>query len=116
MVTAPGDPSAGDPASPGEPVGPGGPVSPGKPPKAAATKPPEGPDPSGRSAAITLTGTVTAGVEPNCLLLDGYLLIGGPRDVIKPGARVSVVGRAEPDLMTTCQQGTPFRVENARVA
>ncbi|MFD0823907.1 hypothetical protein ACFQ0D_37565, partial [Micromonospora zhanjiangensis] len=58
------------------------------------------PLPSGRSAAptpagspaapVTLTGTVTAGVGPNCLLLDNYLLVNGPRDVVKPGARVTV--------------------------
>lgn len=116
-VTAPGSPSASDPSGPpaGDPNDPGGP---GKPPVAPATKPPvKGvPNPSGPSAAMTLTGTVTAGVEPNCFLLDGYLLIGGPRDVVKPGARISVIGRAEPDLMTTCQQGTPFRVESARPA
>ncbi|GAB3815973.1 hypothetical protein GCM10027605_64240 [Micromonospora zhanjiangensis] len=84
------------------------------------------PLPSGRSAAptpagspaapVTLTGTVTAGVGPNCLLLDNYLLVNGPRDVVKPGARVTVTGRVRSDLMTTCQQGTPFMVESARPA
>lgn len=127
LVTAPGDPSVspssgapsgGGPANPGDPIGPGDPAGPGKPPGNPATRPPakEGPGPSGPFAAMTLTGTVTAGVEPNCFLLDNYLLIGGPRDVIRPGARISVVGRPEPDLMTTCQQGTPFRVESARPA
>jgi hypothetical protein len=53
-------------------------------------------------------------VEPNCLLLDGYLLVGGPRDVLTAGARVTVTGRVEPGMMTTCQQGTPFTVETAR--
>ena len=62
----------------------------------------------------TLTGTVSSGVEPGCLLLDGYLLLGGPRDVLKPGARVTVTGQAEPGMMTTCQQGTPFVVESAK--
>ena len=37
-----------------------------------------------------------AGVEPNCLLLDGYLLVGGPRDVLNAGARVTVTGRVSP--------------------
>lgn len=64
--------------------------------------------------ATTLTGTVQGGVEPNCVLLDGYLLVGGPRDVLTPGARVEVTGRAEPGMMTTCQQGTPFVVTAAR--
>jgi len=127
VVTTPGDPSSGPssgvpssggPTDPGDPFGPGDPAGPGKPPRDPATRPPakEGPGPSGPLAAMTLTGTVTAGVEPNCLLLDNYLLVGGPRDVIRPGARISVVGRPEPDLMTTCQQGTPFRVESARPA
>ncbi|MFF4806838.1 hypothetical protein ACFY03_01275 [Micromonospora chersina] len=66
--------------------------------------------------ATTLTGTVRAGVEPNCLLIDDNLLIGGPRDVLTPGARVEVTGHAEPGMMTTCQQGTPFVVESARRA
>lgn len=66
--------------------------------------------------ATTLTGTIRAGVEPNCLLIDDHLLIGGPRDVLTPGARVEVTGRSEPGMVTTCQQGTPFVVESARRA
>ncbi|GIE98513.1 hypothetical protein Ari01nite_59780 [Paractinoplanes rishiriensis] len=62
----------------------------------------------------TLTGIVTAGVEPGCLLLDDYLLVGGDREVIRAGARLEVTGRVVPDLMTTCQQGTPFVVASAR--
>jgi hypothetical protein len=64
----------------------------------------------------TLTGTVTAGVEANCLLLDGYLLIGGDPAVVRAGARVIVHGRVDRDLMTTCQQGTPFVVDSATTA
>ncbi|MEU8327207.1 hypothetical protein [Micromonospora sp. NPDC048839] len=84
----------------------------------APTGLPSSPKPGGPSTppgvrATTLTGTVQSGVEPNCVLLDGYLLLGGPRDVLTPGARVEVTGRAEPDMMTTCQQGTPFVVSNA---
>ncbi|WP_435148649.1 hypothetical protein [Micromonospora aurantiaca (nom. illeg.)] len=63
-----------------------------------------------------ISGTVQAGVEPNCLMLDGHLLVGGPRDVLKAGAKVEVTGRPEPGMMTTCQQGTPFVVESARRA
>jgi hypothetical protein len=59
----------------------------------------------------TLTGTVVAGVEANCLLLNQYLLVGGDRSKLRAGAKVTVTGRARPDLMTTCQQGTPFQVE-----
>ena len=65
----------------------------------------------------TLTGTIAAGVEPNCLLLDGHLLIiNDPeqRSAAKPGATVTVTGRAEQGMMTTCQQGTPFVVTTLR--
>lgn len=72
--------------------------------------------PGASAAPTTLTGTITPGVEPGCLLLDGYLLIGGPTDVLRSGARVTVTGRVQPDVMTTCQQGTPFTVESARTS
>jgi len=65
---------------------------------------------------MTLTGTVSPGVEAGCLLLDNYLLLGGPRDVIRPGARVTVTGRVRPGMMTICMQGTPFVVDSAEPA
>jgi hypothetical protein len=65
----------------------------------------------------TLSGTVTAGVEPNCLVLSGdgatHLLVfhdESLRSAAKVGTDVTVVGKAQPDLMSTCQQGTPFIV------
>ncbi|MGC5018498.1 hypothetical protein [Micromonospora sp. DT47] len=79
-------------------------------------RPPSRPSRPPGPGATTITGTVQPGVEPNCLLIDGYQLIGGPRDVLAPGARVTVTGRPQPDMMTTCQQGTPFVVESARRA
>ena len=91
------------------------------PPSVGASVPPGGPKlPSGGpkvppgAGATELTGMVESGVEPGCLLLDGHQLVGGPRDVLVVGARVSVTGRAQPDLMSTCQQGVPFVVESAR--
>ncbi|MCI4064284.1 hypothetical protein MRQ36_17450 [Micromonospora sp. R77] len=97
------DPSASaTPSAPADPL-------PTLPPRGGPSKPP-GP------GGTTLTGTVQGGVEPNCLLLDGNLLIGGPRDLLRPGAKVTVTGRPQPDMMTTCQQGTPFVVESARPA
>ncbi|TWH68400.1 hypothetical protein [Micromonospora olivasterospora] len=63
---------------------------------------------------MTLTGVVEAGVEPGCRMLDGYQLIGGPADVLAAGAKVTVTGQPKPDMLTTCQQGTPFVVESAR--
>lgn len=78
---------------------------------ATPTEPPHGG--AAPSGTTTLSGTVQAGVEANCLLLDGYLLVGGPRDVLTVGARVTVVGEVHAGLMTTCQQGTPFQVRSA---
>jgi hypothetical protein len=68
--------------------------------------------PSGKpGATVTLTGTVTAGVESGCHLLTSggttYVLVGGP---VTDGQRVRIEGTVEKDLMTTCQQGTPFRI------
>ncbi|NYT94203.1 hypothetical protein [Salinispora sp. H7-4] len=76
-------------------------------------KVPAGPSKPPPVGAATLTGTVQAGVEPGCLLLDGYLLVGGPRAVLTPGASVLVTGKIQPDVVTICQQGIPFLVETA---
>jgi hypothetical protein len=69
---------------------------------------------------LTVTGTVEAGVEPGCTLLSTgdkvYLLVGGDRAVIERSRRLTVVGTPQPDLMSTCQQGVPFRVSEARPA
>lgn len=60
-----------------------------------------------------VTGTVTAGVEYGCRLLNGYQLVGGPRELFPPGTRIRVTGHPDPHLMTTAQQGTPFVVRTA---
>lgn len=76
--------------------------------------------PSGQPASeITIRGVVAAGVEPGCTVLEvdsgpPYLLIGGDESVLKVGARVEVVGLPRPDLVTTCQQGTPLQVSSAQ--
>lgn len=62
---------------------------------------------------LTLTGTPEPAVEAGGLLLDGYLLVGGPRDLLGGGRPVRVTGRVQPDLLTIWQQGTPFVVESA---
>jgi hypothetical protein len=74
-------------------------------------------------AELTLTGVVIEGVEPNCLLLESpggqYLLVaqaGVDRSLIRAGARITVRGRVAEGLMSTCQQGTPFLVSDARPA
>lgn len=65
-------------------------------------------------------GTVQAGVEPGCLVLDtgeqSYLLVGGDQATLRAGERVVVRGLPKPDLMTTCQQGTPLEVQEVRPA
>ncbi|MEV6346619.1 hypothetical protein [Actinoplanes sp. NPDC051851] len=71
------------------------------------------------AGSTTITGTVTEGVEPNCLLLqdaDGvHLLVFGDaalRAQAVAGTKVSVVGKPQPGMMTTCQQGEPFAVSS----
>ncbi|MEH0938913.1 hypothetical protein [Micromonospora psammae] len=102
-----GPPTASPSASPDD-------ASTAPPPPTRPKRPGGGPTLPPPAGDTTLTGTVTSGVEPGCLLLDGYLLLGGPRDVLASGARVTVSGRAQPDTVTTCQEGIPFMVESAR--
>ena len=71
---------------------------------------------SAESRTLTLTGVPEPAVEAGGLLLDGYLLIGGPRDLLSSGQRVRVTGRVQPDLLTIWQQGTPLVVETAEPA
>ncbi|MEV0898354.1 hypothetical protein [Actinoplanes sp. NPDC049802] len=78
-----------------------------------------GPSASAPAGSTTLTGTVTAGVEPDCLLLkDGtgdHLLVFDDEKMqatVQVGAEVTVVGKADPGRMTTCMQGEPFLVSS----
>lgn len=63
---------------------------------------------------IVVTGDVEDGVEPGCVVLRAsggtYVLVGGDRQRLAEGGRMTVRGRAETGMMTTCQQGTPLRV------
>lgn len=119
-VTAPAqpDPSQPDPTPPdfGQP-GSVPPTRPGQPPtQPGRTLKPGGPGPTRATGPMTLTGTIIAGVEPGCVLLDNYLLVGGEKALLRAGARVTVTGEVRTDLMTTCQQGTPFLVQSAERA
>ncbi|RZQ64566.1 hypothetical protein [Amycolatopsis suaedae] len=85
------------------------PESPGPP---SVSEPPEG--------KTELRGVVRPGVEPGCLLLSvngtDYLLLGRDQDddaVLRPGATVVVRGEPAEGQVTTCQQGTPFQVEES---
>jgi len=93
----------------------------GGPPAAAPTPTPSAPVTSAPAGKVQVTGRIEAGVEAGCKLLvadggGGYLLLGGPSGVLKEGARVEVEGTVETGLMTTCQQGRPFKVISAKPA
>jgi len=70
---------------------------------------------------VTLRGTVQEGVEPRCILLADDAgtvladLLGGDATELTVGARVEVTGSFEHGVMTTCQQGLPFRVTAVNV-
>ncbi|WP_306212429.1 hypothetical protein [Actinoplanes sp. RD1] len=69
------------------------------------------------AATTTLSGTIEAGVEPNCLILDKHLLVfkdPALKSAAKAGASVTVTGRVAEGMMTTCMQGTPFEVTALR--
>lgn len=74
------------------------------------------PTPSGKpsgGASMEISGTVVQGVEMGCRLIDQYLLLPGPginRDDLRIGATLTVRGQVRKDMMSTCQQGTPFEV------
>jgi len=65
------------------------------------------------SGEVTVTGTVEAGVERGCVVLRAgvtlYQLVGQDPAIVE-GAHVTVRGRPDPTLLTTCQQGTPLHV------
>jgi hypothetical protein len=72
------------------------------------------------AGGTTLQGTVSEDEsQKGCFLLAAqdhriYLLLGGDRQLVAAGARLEVVGRAAPGLATTCRQGIPFEVSQAR--
>jgi hypothetical protein len=83
---------------------------------AGTSKPPvdlPGPSPSRIKGVrtVTVSGTLEQGVEANCVLLGNYLLLGGPRQALRPGLTVTVTGRLALGMVTTCQQGTPLIVD-----
>jgi hypothetical protein len=81
---------------------------------------PGGPDPTDpvplptatRGTPVTLTGIPERGVEPSCLVLDRYLLVGGDRALLGSGAKVKVTGHTESDVMSYCQQGIYLVVDS----
>ncbi|MDT5043115.1 MAG: hypothetical protein QOE51_4100 [Actinoplanes sp.] len=88
-------------------------------PPGASTEPSAG-QPAAKGSA-TITGTVSAGVEAGCLVLQDpqgqHVLVfddPGLRAQAEVGATITVTGRAEPTQLTTCQQGVPFNVTAVR--
>ncbi|WP_063778148.1 hypothetical protein [Lentzea aerocolonigenes] len=71
--------------------------------------------PTRAPGVMTVRGTVAAGVEAKCLVLNTgtaqYLLLGADTSIAVNGAEIEVSGKPDPGAMTTCQQGTPFQVE-----
>ena len=72
----------------------------------------------GKVRLVTVTGTVSAGVESGCLLLtpvptdtNGPWMLVGNVAQIRAGQQVTVRGYRVEDVASTCQQGRPFRVE-----
>lgn len=69
----------------------------------------------------TLQGTVTEGVESGCIVLtddSGAALAnlqGWDLRTYPFGSSVQVTGTFEQDMMTTCQQGMPFEVIDAKL-
>jgi hypothetical protein len=111
------DPSARSTTAPGDSSAPPAPSSGGS--SSVRPSAPGSLPPSASAGETTLRGTVMPGVEPGCLTLAAggqvYLLLGGG-PAVRAGARVEVRGRVEKDMLTTCQQGVPFRVSQVREA
>jgi hypothetical protein len=90
-------------------------------PTTAPTVPDKRTKPTRLAVEVTVTGTVRAGVEPGCLLLEDqaggrFLLVGGERAELAPGRRVAVTGRVDRGLLSTCQQGEPLVVASIEPA
>jgi hypothetical protein len=101
------------------PSAPGAAASATSAPPGASTEPSAG-QPATKGNA-TITGTVSAGVEAGCLVLQDpqgqHVLVfdnPGLRAQAEVGATITVTGRAEPTQLTTCQQGVPFIVTAVR--
>ena len=109
------DSTSGETSAPGS--GSPGTPSPGRPVESTPTPAEQLPTGDSSEAAVTVRGTVVAGVEAGCLLVGDYLLIiSDPADqqVLQPGASVEVTGRPKSGMMTICQQGMPLIVSSAR--
>ncbi|MEO7269584.1 MAG: hypothetical protein ABIW49_10315 [Knoellia sp.] len=75
------------------------------------------PSSSQAGQVMTLTGTVSDGVEAGCRVMQSdqgtFVLIGA---VTVPNGRVTVTGTRSTQLMSYCQQGPLFEVHTAKAA
>ncbi|WP_157930598.1 hypothetical protein [Glycomyces xiaoerkulensis] len=83
--------------------------------------PSAGSDKSGPKSEMTIGGTVESGVESGCLILEHKGTVYGifgeyDESVVYAGAEVTLHGHTDPGMMSFCQQGTPFVVEEAESA
>ncbi|HKD99070.1 MAG TPA: DUF5818 domain-containing protein [Micromonosporaceae bacterium] len=93
--------------------GSGGTVHPSIPPGGFSLSPSDKPGTTGPQMIIS--GVMRAGVEANCMVLtttEGtqYQLLGGDRSIYRVGARLTVTGHVATGIVTTCMQGTLFKV------
>jgi hypothetical protein len=90
------------------------PTSPTEPPGDLSVRPTIAGKKTGKKTTVRVAGTVSDGVEKGCMVLTSngvvYLLIWPP-GIPVTGPEVEVEGTLRPDLMTTCQQGTPLVVD-----
>jgi hypothetical protein len=81
-------------------------------PSQTMTSPQVPPTPGGNFAEVT--GTVVAGAEEGCLILDTgdtrYVLLGGDRGRLTPDSRLTVTGVADARTQTTCSDGIPLEI------
>lgn len=83
--------------------------------------PPTSSDKPTSNTAMTITGTIEAGVESGCLVMTHEGTVYGvfgqyDESVVHAGAEVTLRGYPDPGMMSFCQQGTPFVVEEAESA
>lgn len=64
---------------------------------------------------VHATGTVVAGTQPGCLLLETdvkrYHLAGDRAAELEPGQKVMVTGLFDPNLLSTCDAAAPLTID-----
>ncbi|MGB8382625.1 MAG: hypothetical protein WCG47_15500 [Dermatophilaceae bacterium] len=61
---------------------------------------------------VTISGVPQTGVEAGCLLLAGYVLLGGDRVLLSAGRGVNISGHTDPSLTSQCQDGPLLVVDH----